>query len=724
MPGLDDPPGPPRGGPARASAAGGHDGRARAIAVNEEAGGGDGGPRAPEGNAQRPLHTSPIERDQPKKLPPPAAPPPKVNVHSDDPMIGTIIAGRYRVDARLGEGGMGAVYRVEHLHMRKKLALKVLHREMTTQTEIVARFEREAMAAAHIEHPNVAGATDFGKLEDGTFFLVLEYVEGTSLRTVIDKGPMAPHRAVHVTVQMLAALRRAHELGIVHRDLKPENVLLVDKDGDPDFAKVLDFGIARVPIGSLVSGGESGPSLTRAGMVYGTPEYMAPEQALGQAVDGRSDIYGTGVMLFEMLTGRRPYDNKDKVALLGQHVAGPIPSLRERAPALNLPAELEVVVTKLLQKSPSDRYQDASEAVEALLDVPLEGGPLMLMSRTPSGRSGFMRDAERSGDYPATGSGRIRIVPTSGAVAAITQERAFQTSATEAPPSMELSRARDRSKMQALIGVAGAAVAIIVLAIWLVGRSGAKTNTDDEGDRKHAVASASTSASSSSTAAPLSDDEAKALADKALARVDAGDAQGLADLEALAADHDGNPPILVDLAKAYSKSKRHVEAIGALKRLVTASPQSASDPAIGPIVDAALPTNADTVFTLLAGPMGSEGTPILFDIGYGNRGPSGVRKRARDVLSEPEVAKSMMPSIAAAIEFMKANGCDQKKTVLERFRKDLDARILPYLRPLTATRGCGGFFKNQDCWPCLHKDKYLDGLIKEIDARTKASKQP
>jgi serine/threonine-protein kinase len=166
-------------------------------------------------------------------------------------LVGRVLSERYRIESLLGEGGMGAVYLAEHLLMRKRFAVKVLHAEMTRMPEMVARFEREAMAAAHIEHPNVAAATDFGKLDNGAFFLVLEYVEGTSLRDLIEKGALEPRRALHIAHQMASALARAHALGIVHRDLKPENVMLVQRDGDPDFVKVLDFGIAKVPVGSF-----------------------------------------------------------------------------------------------------------------------------------------------------------------------------------------------------------------------------------------------------------------------------------------------------------------------------------------------------------------------------------------------------------------------------------------------------------------------------------------
>src|SRR5438552_6685987 len=166
-------------------------------------------------------------------------------------LVGRVLSERYRIESVLGEGGMGAVYLAQHVLMRKRLAVKVRHPEMTRMPEMVARFEREAMAAAHIEHPNVAAATDFGKLEDGSFFLVLEYVEGTSLRDLIAQGPLAAERALHIAYQMASALARAHALGIVHRDLKPENVMLVEREGDPNFVKVLDFGIAKVPVGEF-----------------------------------------------------------------------------------------------------------------------------------------------------------------------------------------------------------------------------------------------------------------------------------------------------------------------------------------------------------------------------------------------------------------------------------------------------------------------------------------
>lgn len=293
-----------------------------------------------------------------------------------DPRVGTIIADRYRIDALLGEGGMGKVYAAEHVLMRKRLAVKVLHRELTTVPEVVARFEREAMAAANIDHPNVAAATDFGKLPDGSVFLVLEYVEGRNLRDEIAQGPLGIERAVSIARQIASALASAHTLNIVHRDLKPENVMLVSKATEPDFVKVLDFGIAKVPIGENAT--FPGKAITKIGMVFGTPEYMSPEQALGQTVDGRADLYALGVIFYEMLAGLRPYSSNNQVGILGQQLSKPIPSLGERAPGISIPPAVEQVVRTLLEREAADRYQTAElvvAALEGLLGLPVAGAP-------------------------------------------------------------------------------------------------------------------------------------------------------------------------------------------------------------------------------------------------------------------------------------------------------------------------------------------------------------
>jgi len=279
--------------------------------------------------------------------------------HAENALVGRVLADRYRVESLLGSGGMGSVYRAEHVLMKKAVALKVLHREMTYHPEVVARFEREAIAAARIDHPNVAAAMDCGRLEDGSFYIVLEYVDGKSLRTLIEEGPLDVDRALGIAAQIADALAAAHAAGIVHRDLKPDNVMLVSQAGAADFAKVLDFGIAKV------DGSDGAPepqrALTRIGAIMGTAGYMAPEQALGQTVDARADLYAFGVLLYEMISGKQPYVADEAAQILAKQLTEHPPPLPERTPP-----ELSSLIDRLLEKSPDDRIQTARELSEAI----------------------------------------------------------------------------------------------------------------------------------------------------------------------------------------------------------------------------------------------------------------------------------------------------------------------------------------------------------------------
>jgi serine/threonine-protein kinase len=278
---------------------------------------------------------------------------------------GDVVAEHYRIDAVLGEGGMGVVYRVEHLHLRKLHALKVLLSEWSSAPEVVERFEREAIAAGNIQSPHVAAASDFGRLPDGTFYLVMEYVAGRTLRSALEEGPLGPARALHVLQGIASGLHAAHALGIVHRDLKPENIMLVERDGDPDFVKILDFGVAKVHgVGVGEGSAASTKALTRAGTVIGTPEYMSPEQAMGQPVDARSDLYSAGVILFEMLAGKRPFEG-GAVTVLRQHVLSDVPELPEAVRAAIDPP-LGSLLRRLLAKTPDNRLGSTAELIEAL----------------------------------------------------------------------------------------------------------------------------------------------------------------------------------------------------------------------------------------------------------------------------------------------------------------------------------------------------------------------
>ncbi|WP_438024836.1 protein kinase domain-containing protein [Sorangium sp. So ce233] len=286
-------------------------------------------------------------------------------------MVGKIISDRYRIVELVATGGMGAVYKAEHLLLRKWLAVKLLLPAAKGSPELTARFEREAIAGAHIQHPNIASATDFGSLPDGSRFLVLEYVRGTTLDRIIKKGPVPAARAAEIARQIAAALAAAHERGVIHRDLKPRNVIV---EHGTDAVKLIDFGFAKVPLERLSTtdahSGEARPEpapITLSGMVFGTLAYMAPEAAQGMdRVDERSDLYALGLILYEMLAGKHPFDSIVPVELFRDQCETAPPPLRLRAPGADAPRELEALVMRLLRKDPAARPASARALLAAL----------------------------------------------------------------------------------------------------------------------------------------------------------------------------------------------------------------------------------------------------------------------------------------------------------------------------------------------------------------------
>ncbi len=283
-----------------------------------------------------------------------------------DSLLGQTLAGKYRIDERLSEGGMGAVYRGTHVLMDKTVAIKVLRPSLAADEKIVARFSREARAASRISHPNALSVTDFGEDENGIVFLVMEFLSGKTLKEVIrEEGPMPLARVTGIMLQIGGALEAAHAQGVVHRDLKSDNIMLI---GTPagDYAKVLDFGIAKIKEPE----GEFDPGLTAPNLVIGTPQYMSPEQCSQAAdIDARSDIYSFGVILYEMLVGHVPFTGESPTAIMMKHLQDPAPSvLDERddlAPAIGR------IVSRAMAKRPEERYQRIEELIE---DLTIAGG--------------------------------------------------------------------------------------------------------------------------------------------------------------------------------------------------------------------------------------------------------------------------------------------------------------------------------------------------------------
>jgi serine/threonine-protein kinase len=280
----------------------------------------------------------------------------------DDPLIGRVLSERYRIVRKIGEGGMGCVYQAEHALIEKKIALKVLFQDLTRRADLVARFLQEAKSASRIGHENVIDISDFGQSPEGLVYIAMEYLDGHDLgRTLRAEKVIYWQRARPILMQITKALRAAHEHGIIHRDMKPENVFLVQREGRPDFVKVLDFGIAKV-----VTTDDEGPRLTQTGMIFGTPEYMSPEQAQGHQPDQRVDVYAVGCIMYHMLTGSVPFTADSFMGILTKHLLEPVVPPRKRRPDLDILPEVEAVCLRAMEKERDKRFPDMDSFYRAL----------------------------------------------------------------------------------------------------------------------------------------------------------------------------------------------------------------------------------------------------------------------------------------------------------------------------------------------------------------------
>ena len=381
----------------------------------------------------------PTIEDMPSIAPPARAP---------DPYIGVTVEGRYKIESVLGEGGMGVVYAGRHKVINKRVAIKVLRGELSRDREMVERFLQEARAASSIGHPHIVDVSDFGELPDGSAFFVMEFLEGQSLADLLKSTrPLPLKRLLHIGKQVADALDAAHTTQIVHRDLKPDNVFLVSKGLEKDYAKILDFGIAKVATSSSTK-------LTRAGTVFGTPHYMSPEQAAGAPVDHRTDIYALGVILYEMAAGKVPFDADNYMGILTQHMyKAPVP-IRALVPPVpeDVPPGLEAVILKCLSKKPEQRYASMRELVEDLERI--ETGAMPIAVQEMIARSG-------SFNVPAD------------------YFNATPQSMTNVVPGMP---SQGRPRWPLIAGLAGVAAAlVIVTTILSMGRSStAQTPTQPE----------------------------------------------------------------------------------------------------------------------------------------------------------------------------------------------------------------------------------------------------
>jgi serine/threonine-protein kinase len=396
-----------------------------------------------------------------------------VEEHKEDPLIGQVIGGRYRITGVLGEGGMGIVYVAEQQmgSTLRKVAVKTLHPHLSQDPSVLARFHRECGTVAQLEHPNTIKFYDFGATADGTLYIAMEFVKGKSLMDVIEEGPIAPARTLKIMKQVCGALDEAHKLGIIHRDLKPENIILTDRAGETDFVKVLDFGIAAR---TESSDAQKEQKLTQQGMVLGTPPYMSPEQFTGKELDARSDIYSLGVMSYEMLTGRLPFEADTPWQWATQHMtAQPIPFDAAPSSSSSVPESMRSAIMRALSKEKEQRQTTARQFFEELsggggitVDAPAASGPVSLGSAGTAAMPA-------APDFAAMGAAAAPAVaaaqPTPGGPPPV---------AANLPPPPPPARGGGGGGKGLVIGLGGLGLVLLIAIVIVVARGMKPSETD------------------------------------------------------------------------------------------------------------------------------------------------------------------------------------------------------------------------------------------------------
>jgi serine/threonine-protein kinase len=635
-------------------------------------------------------------------------------------IIGTVISGRYRVVELLAMGGVGAVYLGEHVLMHKHVAIKVLHPDTQGLPDLVPRFEREAVAGAHIVHPNVAAATDFGQLEDGSYFLILEYVRGTTLREVIKRGPVPAARVARIGRQMAAGIGAGHAMGIIHRDVKPRNVMLIE--GERDVVKIIDFGLAKLELKQVsevaASRGSVGDQrITTSGAVFGTIAYLAPEAALGMdSVDERADLYALGLTLYELLAGRHPFDTSDPVELFRQHHKVRPPPIAERTPGVFVPAALEAIVMRLLEKAPENRYQTTDAVIAALdgaLDVgsptvppvslgeltPIFPGPSILPpadGTMPPGQF-FQSAPPPPGSTPPPPPSVVPPVSTSA-----------PPPSSPAPPSLALpviapgpptAPSAPRRWHYAVAGIAVALAGAIGVAGWL---------SQDHG----AVSTPGSAATTPGiTAAPLPVAPLPSVTATESAATVRSPASAAPPTSATAAAAPAEP---FDGVAARTMLRRAAgahdwpHANEAFFALADHDPASFHDASLlGPARDVAAAAGvaggplADKVFEVLGQRTGSDGPDILYEI-VRTRGGSKASTTAQEMLRNTEILARATPALRITVALRDAP-CSDKAGLLDRAVSEGDARTLVVLQTIAAA--------------CLGKNPALGEATKALKVR-------
>ncbi len=598
----------------------------------------------------------------------------------DDQPEGTLVGGRYRLVRRIGEGAMGSVYLARHEGLQRSVAVKFLKEELTGNREVAERFAREAIAAARLEHPNVIAVHDAGTDERGRCFLAMEYIEGELLRDVLERARALPHvRVIELARPIAKALDHAHSLGIVHRDVKPENVLIGRREG-AECVKVIDFGIAKI----FQPDGPAGAALTRTGIVLGTPEYMAPEQAAGTAIDHRADLYALAVVVYEMTVGRRPFDHEDIMALLMAHLTATAPAPSAVYPEGHFSPEVDAVFARALSKAPADRYANAVAFVDAL-EAAFDAPPV---ERTPT------EPAPPEAPAPAP----VVVPAPVTATVTVTGWRAL--------PAL--------ARWGVIVG--GAALS---LGLLLAATRGAHRNADLAPEATPIAARRRAApAHPEGRPAPVDDLRARIAALRARADLPTATArQRESTARALEAQRAASPrdaALAFVLGGVYARDRDTAsKSLDAYRDAQREAPALfAEEPMADDVarIYATSPTLAAPASELLRGPLVDVALDPL--VAAAVRGPG--RARIEALLAAPPFAGRVDATQRGLIALSAARSCEAKRPVVEALGRDADERALPALRRIPTGSGCG-FLSLGTCNACMNGA--VSQAIRAIESR-------
>jgi len=651
-----------------------------------------------------------------------------------DLQTGSVIDGKYEILGVIGKGGMGTVYRARHRFIQKDVAVKMLHPHFSDAEQVVQRFEREAMTSARLEHPNICAVTDSGRTPDSQLYIIMELIEGRSLQKIIaDEAPLPVGRIMSITRQICSALEKAHEKKVIHRDLKPENIMVSQKEDGTETIKIMDFGIAKATLDDAPA-----TQLTTAGMVFGTPHYISPEQASGDPVDGRSDLYSLGCMLYEMAKGARPYEADTVGMLLRKHVTGKIPEILPSGESGPMKLKrLSDLVRRLMAKNPDDRPSTARDVTELLdkidkeevRDESIATAATLIVEKGEVEAARFAQFAKeislslltfKTSKARSRAEGLMESILVPWALRVVAWVRKYPIALTA-------------WLLVVLLVLAGLGAILVTISSIALGDGEepkeevappVKKKPADTLPTKIKIEDAGTGGKGAGAKEPAQNGavDIEKEVEKALGLAQQGKSKdALVILEKLTPNIGlmSQSSFLFHLAVLRSKAGHHQAALDAVERCIVLQKSCADLP---PIQEAMLSALWNDVTTERASRLlASHATQATIDRLEGTAredGKKSLRTAAFTVLKEGNFLDGFEPWSRLSILFVNEAKCKKKKDYLKQIREEGDPRALPALKLFSSGTGCG-FLGLGDCYRCFRSD--LDKTIKTLKEKEEPS---